>query len=137
MHNPFAKPDDKRPAGPTPEVIADGSHARTTRIGAIVNAELKTETVSETESRILLDELAGVCREADLCRLVIDMQHVTVLTSAGIGLLVTLHKRLTSVGGALAIYGLSDDITHLMKLTRMDRLFPIAADRAAAIKAVS
>jgi len=119
------------------QLLNDGSHTRTERVGGVANAVIKTETVGEAESRVLLDELTGICREADLCRLVIDLKHVTVLTSAGIGLLVTLHKRLTTNGGAVAIYNLSADIAHLMKLTRMDRLFPIAADFAGAVKAVS
>ena len=66
----------------------------------------------------------------------IDFAMVQILTSAGIGTLVTLHKRMHESGGGIAIYNLSDEIEQLLKLTRMDRLFPISTDRAAAYKAV-
>ena len=38
--------------------------------------------------------------------------------------------------GKMALFGLNDTISEVLKLTRLDKLFPIARDRDAALKAV-
>lgn len=115
------------------ERVHASSHVEAFRRGGVIDAVLENETISEHEVGVLLEELTTLCLEQASSRLAVGLQKVTILTSAGIGLLVQLHKKLSAEGGGLAIYGLNDDLSHLMKLTRMDRLFVIkdTAEQAA------
>ncbi|MAY74143.1 MAG: hypothetical protein CMJ31_05330 [Phycisphaerae bacterium] len=134
----FGRNDKKKtdpPAGDAEQVHAS-QHVVAERRGRVINATLQPETVSEHESRILLEELGTLCLEQASSRLAIGLDHVTVLTSAGIGMLVQLHKKLSADGGGIAVYGLNDDLSHLMKLTRMDKLFTIKPDADEAVAAL-
>jgi len=103
----------------------------------VVLGEVRCEQITERESTLVLDEIIHATTEAGSAKLVIDMKHVGVLASAGIGTLVQAHERLKAGGGGLAIYNLSEDIEQLMKLTRMDKLFGIESSKDAAIASLS
>ena len=126
------KPEPARRDAPTDKVLLETHHFRAVLRSGLVVGEVLTEQVTERESKLLLDEIAQATDESGSARLVLDMKHVGVLASAGIGLLVQVHKRLKASGGALAVYGLSEDISQLLKLTRMDKLFTIADTEAEA-----
>lgn len=68
-------------------------------------------------------------------RIVIDMGSVSVVDSAGIGALVGLLKRI-GLRGEMVLCGLSDRVGRAFQLTRMDRIFPIHADRTLALRAM-
>ncbi len=131
------KNKDQSPDPSAGRTLVDSQHLRAKLAGGIVFADVKCEAVTDRESRFVLEEIAQATDASGSARVVLDMQHVGVLASAGIGMLVQAHKRLTGLGGAFAIYNLSEDIAQLMKLTRMDKLFTIADDRDGAVDAVS
>jgi anti-anti-sigma factor len=70
-------------------------------------------------------------------RVVIDCSRVTMIASAGLGLLVTLDKECKKQGGKLAICELGEQLLMVLKLTKLDRLLRIVPDQEAALKAVS
>lgn len=132
-----SKPEEANPAPGTPpptESRLDTTHAHVDMVGNVLLAKIKPETVSDRESRVLIDELAAAL-DGTPHRLVVDLSAVEILTSSGIGMLVQLHKATTGAGGKFAVCGLSDDLLDLLKLTRMDRLFTISTDEAAALAA--
>lgn len=120
---------------PKPEILSDGVHTRMEKIGSALNVVVKIENVTEREADPLHDEILTAVRSAEVSRLLVDLGRVTILTSAGIGTLVRLHKAVSAQHGRLVVYGLSDDISDLLKLTRIDRLFPLRDDLAAALAA--
>lgn len=65
-------------------------------------------------------------------RLVMDLSGVEFLDSSGLGALVSILKAL-GTQGALAVCGARGSVLSLFKLTRMDKVFPIDADRQAAL----
>jgi len=135
----FGKKKKKKPAA-SPDATAtmfETHHLRATLRDGIVVGEVRTEQVTDREARVLLEEIGRATEESGSAKVVLDMRHVGVLASAGIGALVQVHKKLKAGGGGLAIYALSEDIEQLMKLTRMDKLFGIEADRDAAIARLS
>ena len=64
-------------------------------------------------------------------RVVVDMSTVEFLDSSGLGALVAVMKLL---GGArrLELAGLTANVDRVFRLTRMDRVFPLHRDLAAA-----
>ncbi|MBA2964419.1 MULTISPECIES: STAS domain-containing protein [Ramlibacter] len=65
-------------------------------------------------------------------RLVVDLAGVDFLDSSGLGALVSILKALGSQG-SLAVCGARGPVLALFKLTRMDKVFSIHADRAEAL----
>lgn len=65
-------------------------------------------------------------------RFVIDMSRVTFVDSSGLGAMVGVLKRIGNAGD-LAVTGLQPPVQRLFELTRMDRVFRIYDDAAAAI----
>ena len=57
--------------------------------------------------------------------LVVDMQNVQMLDSAGLGLLIAAHNSLKKVGGEMSIIQASADILELLTTLRMNQHFKI------------
>lgn len=115
--------------------MANTTHTSTASLDGVLDAKIKFEKLTEREGPIIVNEITA---DAPGCgwKIALDMADVTFMASAGIGAIVTLHKRCKANGGKLAVYGLSDDLLQLLKLTRLNKLFTIADDKDAAIKAL-
>ena len=70
--------------------------------------------------------------EAGDTRLVLDLARLEFLDSSGLGAMVSILKALGS-RGALAVCGVQGAVLSLFQLTRMDKVFVIAANRDAAV----
>ena len=69
-------------------------------------------------------------------RLVLDLQNVEFLDSSGLGAMVSILKAIGG-RGAVAVCNARGPVQGLFQLTRMDRVFPIAASRADAIARIA
>ena len=69
--------------------------------------------------------------------MVLDLSEVMLLASAGLGALLTINKACKAGGGSLAIFGTSDEIVGVLKITKLDKVLQIRTGRDAALKAVS
>ena len=70
-------------------------------------------------------------------RVLIDCGDVGFVDSAGVGLLVTGHRRAQEAGGHLHLAGVQPTVAHILQLTRADRLLTVHADVEAGITALS
>lgn len=68
-------------------------------------------------------------------QLVLDLGQVRFIDSSGLGMLVTVLKRIGMRGGVL-LCDLQKPVAQTFKLARMDRVFPIFADVPAALASV-
>ncbi|WP_214318159.1 STAS domain-containing protein [Nonomuraea sediminis] len=59
--------------------------------------------------------------------LVLDMSQVTFFDAGGLGILVGLQNRAKARGISLALTGLTPFMTRLLRISNLDRRFPIAA----------
>mgnify|MGYP001820588219 CR=1 FL=1 len=66
-------------------------------------------------------------------RFLIDFSSSSYIDSSGLGVLVSLSKKIRESGGALRLAGLNEDLRTLFELTKLDTLFQIADTRAAAL----
>lgn len=60
-------------------------------------------------------------------RIVIDLQQVAMLDSAGLGVFIATHNSLKTAGGELRVINVSPHILRLFQLTRLDRHFAVEA----------
>lgn len=82
----------------------------------------------------------GQLKEMVLARLaqgdesfVIDFDQTGYIDSSGLGVLVSLSKRIREQGGRLRLAGLNQDLRTLFELTKLDSLFQISDTRSAAL----
>ena len=61
-------------------------------------------------------------------RIALDLQGVEYISSAGIGMLVSMLKRCHQNGLELALAGLTGDVRELFTVTRLDEVFSITPD---------
>ena len=103
-------------------------------------------TIIEFEDRKILEELIinqigerlGEIIEAESDpRLLLDFQHVEHLSSAALGMLITLNKQLTERHGRLVLANINKDIYEVFKITRLNKLFNIQNSTDDAIKALA
>lgn len=120
----------KKPKGGMPESerVFESVHLTADRVGPVLCVTVLGESITEREAGILYDETEAQVDER-CTAIVVDLGHVMVMTSAGIGTLVRVHKRISERKGSLVVCGLSEELVELFKLTRMDKLFAVAGNR--------
>ncbi len=77
----------------------------------------------------VLEELEGGER-----KFVIDFANTGYIDSSGLGVLVSLSKKIREQGGELRLAALNEDLKTLFELTKLDTLFKIADTRAQALE---
>lgn len=77
----------------------------------------------------VLEELEGGERT-----FVIDFENTGYIDSSGLGVLVSLSKKIREQGGELRLAGLNEDLRTLFELTKLDTLFKIADNRSEALE---
>jgi len=77
----------------------------------------------------VLEQLEG----GDL-KFVIDFANTGYIDSSGLGVLVSLSKKIREQGGELRLSSLNDDLRTLFELTKLDTLFRIADDKGQALE---
>jgi anti-sigma B factor antagonist len=94
---------------------------------ATVDGQLVVTNRQEFKQQ-LVDRIEGGAR-----RLVIDFARAAYVDSSGLGVLVSLAKRVREAGGELRLCGLNEDLRVLFELTRLETLFRIVDSRDAAL----
>jgi anti-sigma B factor antagonist len=77
----------------------------------------------------VLEELDGGER-----KFVIDFSKTGYIDSSGLGVLVSLSKKIREQGGELRLSSLNEDLRTLFELTKLDTLFRIADARGEALE---
>jgi anti-anti-sigma factor len=82
--------------------------------------------LEEPQIRQLERVLLPVVRRNQDKRLVLNFENVRFMSSAFLGLLVKVHKRLIEAGGRLQLYNLDPKIHKVFEITKLTRVFDIA-----------
>ena len=73
--------------------------------------------------------------ESGARKFVMDFSTTGYIDSSGLGVLVSLSKKIREQGGDLRLAGLNEDLQTLFELTKLDTLFTIAKTPAEALAA--
>lgn len=117
-------------------LVSESSFVSTAPIGKGMIARVLVPKITEREAEIVSREVAAAAMGANW-RVALDMSQVSFLASAGIGTLVNLHQQSKKAGGQFVVFGLNDQLMQVLKISRLDKLFPIKPDADAAGKLVS
>jgi anti-sigma B factor antagonist len=66
-------------------------------------------------------------------KFLIDFDRTGYIDSSGLGVLVSLSKKIREQGGELRLANLNDDLRTLFELTKLDTLFQISSSRDEAL----
>lgn len=107
-------------------------HLRKDPTGAVivgVDGQLIVGNRQELKQAVL-DALDGGAR-----KFVVDFSRTGYIDSSGLGVLVSLSKKIREQGGDLRLAGLNEDLQTLFELTKLDTLFAIARTPEEALSA--
>lgn len=91
------------------------------------------KTVREVSEQLLGLLPSGSQGEA----LILDFQGVEAVSSAMLGKLILLHRRLESASGQLRLCGISQNLLDVIQTTNLDRLFQIDRDYRESLAAIA
>ena len=92
-----------------------------------VEGQLIVGNRQDLKNRVL-EQLEGGDR-----KFVIDFASTGYIDSSGLGVLVSLSKKIREQGGELRLSSLNEDLRTLFELTKLDTLFRIADDKDEAL----
>jgi len=69
-------------------------------------------------------------------RILLNLEGVDFIDSAGLGELVRSHASIRSRGGHLKLVNPSASVHHLLRITKLDRVFDIVPDEASALSSL-
>ena len=69
-------------------------------------------------------------------KVVVDLLKVGYIDSSGLATLVEILKRTKSQSGSLVLSGLSDKVKSLFEITKLDKLFQVAASQDEAVSRI-
>ena len=93
-----------------------------------VEGQLIVGNRQELKAKVL-EELDGGER-----KFVVDFSRTGYIDSSGLGVLVSLSKKIREQGGELRLSSLNEDLRTLFELTKLDTLFRIADTREDALE---
>lgn len=78
-------------------------------------------------------ELNALIAEQAKRKLILDFTNVRQLSSQSIGMLLNLNKQAKAIDGTVALCGIRGPVARLFELTKLDAIFAIFKDDAAAL----
>lgn len=70
-------------------------------------------------------------------KFVLDLSDCAYVDSSGLGVLVSIARRIRTAGGEIVLAGLNADVVDLFERTRLDTLFAIAENAEAAVRSLA
>ena len=96
------------------------------RMGDIGIVRFETaQVLEEMNVQQLGDELRELVEKHYLVKLIINFERVKFLSSAVLGKLISLNKRVANEKGRLGLCNINDDVRQVFKITRLDKIIPI------------
>jgi anti-sigma B factor antagonist len=89
--------------------------------------------LDENNIQIIGNQLFGLVEEDGRKKIVLDFANVEFLSSAALGKLITMNKKVAAAGGKLRLCNIRPDIYEVFAITRLNKLFEIKDDQAAAL----
>ena len=84
----------------------------------------------------MLWETASQLIDEETRFIVVDFTKVTILTSAGIGILIRLFTRLKSYEGGLAVFGCGSKVREIFTIVMVDRILKVCDNEDQAWEAI-
>jgi anti-sigma B factor antagonist len=101
---------------------------------AVVNF-IDKKILDEQNIQMIGDDLFRLVDELGRRKILLNFSNVEFLSSAALGKLITLNRKVQAVKGKLVLCGLTNDILEVFAITKLDKLFTIHREEQAALQA--
>lgn len=103
------------------------SHIRVIDVDGVKRVEFSDRKIlDELSINEILTELMALVEGGDGIKLLLDFDNVEHLSSAALGMLITLRKCVGEANGKLRLSTISPQIYEVFKITRLNQLFDIS-----------
>jgi len=134
-------PRDSRGFGYTPGEAVMTQQPRRRRLEvedigdiAVVNF-IDKKILDEQNIQMIGEDLFRLVDELGRRKILLNFTNVEFLSSAALGKLITLNRKLQNVRGKLILCGISKEIREVFEITKLDKLFTIHKEEQAALQA--
>ena len=93
--------------------------------------------LDEKDIQALQDSIMSVIEQAGQIRLILDFRNVKFLSSAVLGLLIRISKKVYEYDGHLRLCNIDPKIYEVFKITRLTKIFDICRDIDEAVESLS
>ncbi len=93
-----------------------------------------SKILEEKDIKLLQDSLMAIIAETRGINLVLDFQNVEFLSSAILGLLIRISKKIYEQDGQLKLCNIKPKILEIFKITRLTKVFDINDDLDSALE---
>jgi len=93
--------------------------------------------LEEEDIRALKEAIMSLVDQAGRINMILDFRNVRFLSSAVLGLLIRVSKKIYESGGSLKLCNIDRKIQEVFKITRLNRIFDIYRDLDSAMESLS
>ena len=90
--------------------------------------------LDETNIQIIGNQLFGLVEEDGRANIVLDFSNVEYLSSAALGKLITMDKKVKAARGKLRLCSIRPEIYEVFTITKLNKLFKICEDQEKALE---
>ena len=91
--------------------------------------------LDEQNIQVIGEQLFSLVDEVGRRKILLNFGNVEFLSSAALGKLIALHKKLQAVGGRLILCNIDPQIHEVFEITKLDKFFNIQKEEQAALQA--
>lgn len=103
-------------------------------VGDVTIAKFTDKKIlDENNIQVIGNQLFGLVEEDGRKKIILDFSNVEYLSSAALGKLITMEKKVRVSGGKLRLCSIRADIFEVFKITNLNKLFEIRDDQQDAL----
>ncbi len=106
---------------------------RAQKIGKVNVLKLTGRLTPDEHEDVLLSNVKQLV-EADEKYFLVDLSSVNYINSSGVGTIIQCFRLARAKGGDLKILNPSQSVTHIIQVSKLDSIFEVFRDQAAAIE---
>ena len=88
----------------------------------------------EEQIQAVGDQLMSLANESGPVQLLLNFRNVEYMSSAVLGMLVSLNKKIKAAGGKLVLCNIDAQIREVFEITKLDKLFVIRGEEQEALE---
>lgn len=97
---------------------------------------LNEKILEETDIKALQDSVMSVIEQSEQINMILDFGNVKFLSSAVLGLLLRISKKIYERDSQLRLCNINPKIYEIFKITRLNKIFEIHSDLDSAMEAL-
>jgi anti-sigma B factor antagonist len=118
--------------------MSEYQHLDVTKIGDVTVVRFRNRRIAkEIDVQEFGSEMSSLVENDKPAKLLLNFSTVEYLGSPALGRLVTLERKLKTLGGAMKLSNIRPSIYEILAIVKLDRLFDVKDDEADALAAFS